>query len=169
MPQPDLEALERELRDLALRVSHLERHIGVETPVAAPALGPDAAINRPSQPASPAKLGEAGSLLPALGRGLLGLAGAYLLRAATESNALPVPAGVALGIVYALLWLVWAARTPAERRAEAALHSLTAVLVMAPLLWEATLRFHVVGTWTAGPSCCCSRSSAWRSPGARTC
>ena len=32
----------------------------------------------------------------------------------------------------------------------AALHSLTAVVVLAPLLWEATLRFHVVGTWAAG-------------------
>jgi len=143
MPQPDLEALERELRDLALRVSYLERQIGAEMPVAAPARGPDPAGGR-----APAV--ETASLLSALGRALLGLAGAYLLRAATESNALPLSAGVALGIVYALLWLVWAARTPAERRAEAALHSLTAVLVMAPLLWEATLRFHVVGTWTAG-------------------
>jgi hypothetical protein len=143
MPQPDLEALERELRDLALRVSHLERQIGAEMPLAAPARGP-----HPAGDQAPAV--EAASLLPALGRGLLGLAGAYLLRAATESNALPVSAGVALGIVYALLWLVWAVRTPAERRAEAALHSLTAALVMAPLMWEATLRFHVVGTWTAG-------------------
>ena len=49
------------------------------------------------------------------GRALLGLAGAYLLRALTESGALPPQAGVAIGILYAILWLVWAARTPAAR------------------------------------------------------
>jgi len=57
---------------------------------------------------------------------------------------------VGVGLLYAILWLVWAARTPAARRLEAALHSLTSVLVLAPLLWEATLRFHTVSTWTAG-------------------
>jgi hypothetical protein len=31
---------------------------------------------------------------------------------------------------------------------ETALHSLTAVLVLCPLLWEATVRFHAVSTWT---------------------
>ena len=35
-------------------------------------------------------------------------------------------------------------------RLEAALHSLTSVLVLCPLLWEATLRFHAISTWTAG-------------------
>ena len=59
-------------------------------------------------------------------------------------------AGVAIGLVYAIIWLVWAARTPAEQRLETALHSLTCVLVLAPLLWEATARFHAISTWTAG-------------------
>ena len=142
MPQPDLEALDRDIRDLAQRVSQIERQLGADIPAPAVAI----AIDRP--PA--AVLPETAALLPALGRALLGLAGAYLLRALTESNTLPIAAGVTLGIVYALFWLVWAARTPAEHQAAAALHSLTAVVVLAPLLWEATLRFHVVGTWTAG-------------------
>jgi hypothetical protein len=142
MPQPDLEALERDLRDLAQRVSQIERQLGADMPAAAAA----AAIDQPLA----AVLPETAALLPALGRALLGLAGAYLLRAFTESNVLPAAAGVTVGIVYALFWLVWAARTPAERRAAAALHSLTAAVVLAPLLWEATLRFHVVGTWAAG-------------------
>jgi hypothetical protein len=84
-----------------------------------------------------------------VGRALLGLAGAYLLRALTESAVLSSGAGVAAGILYAVLWLAWAARTPAERRLETALHSVTSVLVLSPLLWEATLRFHVISTWTA--------------------
>jgi hypothetical protein len=53
-------------------------------------------------------------------------------------------------MLYAILWLVWAARTPGSRRLEAALHSLTSVLVLCPLLWESTLRFHAASTWTAG-------------------
>ncbi len=58
--------------------------------------------------------------------------------------------GVAIGLVYAVFWLVWAARTPAARRLETALHGLTSVLVLSPLLFEATVRFHAISTWTAG-------------------
>jgi hypothetical protein len=45
---------------------------------------------------------------------------------------------------------VWAACTPAAHRLAAGLHALTAVLVLSPLLWEATLRFHILSTGTAG-------------------
>ena len=101
-----------------------------------------------------------------LGRALLGLAGAYLLRALTESGTLAPEVGVAVGLLYAILWLVWAARTPPRAGVEAAIHSLTAVLVLAPLLWEATLRFHAVPPGRPAASCCSSRSSgsavSWR-------
>jgi hypothetical protein len=90
------------------------------------------------------------SLLPVLGRALLGLAGAYLLRALTEAGTFSPRIGVAIGLVYAMLWLVWAARTPAARRLEAALHGLTSVLVLSPLLFEATTSLHAISTWTAG-------------------
>ena len=46
-------------------------------------------------------------------------------------------------------WLFWAARTPSTDRLETAIHSLTAVLVLCPLLWEATLHFHAISTWAA--------------------
>jgi hypothetical protein len=88
--------------------------------------------------------------LPVIGRALLGLAGAFLLRALTEAGTFSPRLGVAIGLVYAMLWLVWAARTPAGRRLETALHGLTSVLVLSPLLFEATVRFHAIPTWTAG-------------------
>ena len=132
--------LEREVRDLALRVAHLEQLLQVKVGQARHAV----------PPATPHPLPETTALLPVLGRALLGLAGAYLLRAFTESGTFAPKAGVAIGLLYALLWLVWAARTPAARRIETALRSLTSVLVLAPLLWEATLRFHAISTWTAG-------------------
>jgi hypothetical protein len=130
--------LEREVRDLARRVAYLEHLLDVRQ------VGPAV------PPAIPHPLPETTALLPALGRALLGLAGAYLLRALTESGTFAPKLGVAIGLLYALLWLVWAARTPAARRIETALHALTSVLVLSPLLWEATLRFHAVSTWTAG-------------------
>ena len=38
---------------------------------------------------------------------------------------------------------------PAGNRAPAALHSMTAALVLAPLVWESTVRFGVLTPWTA--------------------
>ena len=142
--------LEREVRDLARRVAALEQLVGhaLACPDSVGQALPPAnnVVQALPSPALPATT----TLLPVLGRALLGLAGAYLLRALTESGTFAPQAGVAIGLLYALLWLVWAARTHAALRSETALRSLTSVLVLAPLLWEATLRFHAISTWTAG-------------------
>ena len=141
MPQPEWEALEREVRELAQRVAQLERYAGLSAPAAPAAIAPRIRASHP--------LAGMPGLLPIVGKALLGLAGAYLLRALTESGTLSPKVGIAAGIVYALLWLGWAARSPAAERLTTAIHSLTAVLVLCPLLWEATVRFHAIGTWTA--------------------
>lgn len=147
MPQPDEEGLEAEVRRLRQRVERLERLVGQASwPVTAVA---DQEHTATVPEALPPPL-ETAALFPVLGRALLGLAGAYLLRAFTESATVSPQLGVAVGLLYAILWLVWAARTPAAKRLEAALHSLTAVLVLSPLLWEGVLRFHAVSTWAAG-------------------
>ncbi len=134
--------LEREFRDLARRVEQIEQHLAlraVEPVGEAPPLG-EALL-----PAGPAGLpSDAAELIPSFGRALLGLAGAYLVRALAEAGAIPIRAGVVVGVIYAALWLVWAVRTPAVRRVQAAIHSLTAALVLAPLLWEATLYFGAI-------------------------
>jgi len=141
-PQPDWQALEAEVRDLTRRVAYLEQCLGT-----APA---PAEVS--SEPAAPGRtpLAETAGLIPLIGQSLLGLAGAYLLRALTESGTLPHQAGVICGILYSMVWLVWAARTPSAERVEAALRSLTSVLVLCPLLWEATVRFHAVPDGMAG-------------------
>jgi hypothetical protein len=144
MGPAELDALAREVRNLARRVAELEAHMGHTERVAAPpAAGP--IEQRPA--GVPA---DAASLVPIVGRTLLGLAGAYLLRALTDGGSVSPRAGVAAGILYAMGWLVWAAHTPAGRRLETALHGLTSVLILSPLLWEATLRFHALSTWAAG-------------------
>jgi hypothetical protein len=140
--------LEREFRALERRVAALEQLVcGADCQSAADF---QSASSPAPAPEARAPLPATTTLLPILGRALLGLAGAYLLRALTESGSFAPQAGVAIGLLYALFWLVWAARTPAALRIETALHSLTSVLVLSPLLWEATLRFHAISTWTAG-------------------
>jgi hypothetical protein len=143
--QPELDALAGEVRDLQTRVARMETAMGLSTQT----VRADAPPALPPPPVS-GLLESPTSLLPVLGRALLGLAGAFLLRALTEAGTFSPRMGVAIGLVYAMLWLVWAARTPAARRLETALHGLTSVLVLSPLLFEATVRFHAISTWTAG-------------------
>jgi hypothetical protein len=72
-----------------------------------------------------------------LGRSILILAGAFLLRALTDSGTLPPLAGFGLGVVYALAMILLADRVGArEDRAGAVAYGLTAVLVAYPFLVE---------------------------------
>lgn len=145
MPEPGAPGREDELfrmvRELEARVSSLERR--VESGLAAPGGSADT----PSEPAR-AAWDQAIPAVTTLGRALLGIAGAYVLRAATESHLVPQRIGVFAAVVYAVLWLMWAARTAAGR-VQRALYAVTSALILGPLLWEATLRFRALSTWTA--------------------
>ncbi len=143
--QPDLEALRRSIRLLEQRVTRLERRTAGEEPDS----GIPDSTGMPEASAAAARqdaFGDTANAIPILGKSLLGLAGAYLLRAATESGSVPMNAGVGIGILYALGWLSFAARGSADRRLESVMYSLTAVLILAPMLWESVLRFHAVTT-----------------------
>jgi hypothetical protein len=90
------------------------------------------------------------SRLALFGRFLLVLAGAFLLRAATEGGRLPAPVGVLAGLAYALAWLPPAHR--AGRRGDgpgAVAHALATLVIAYPLVFEATARFRVFGTATS--------------------
>lgn len=103
-----------------------------------------------SQPIAPAALPAtelpeiSPGMLAAAGRVLLGIAGAYLLRAITETGLIPQLAGTTLGLLYAVGWLVYSIRIPAGRRLTVSMHAITAACIVPPLLWEATVRFHSV-------------------------
>ncbi len=125
------------LRDLEARVARIEQHLHL-----APSSGVasySAAVANPH-----AILAETAGVVPLFGRALLGLAGAYVLRALTDSNIVPPALGVFAGILYAVFWLVWAARTPVREHAKTILYSVTAALILGPLLWEAVLRIRVL-------------------------
>jgi hypothetical protein len=53
---------------------------------------------------------------------------------------------VVLALAYAEMWLVWAARVPAEATFVSSAYATTAALIIAPMLWELTLRFEVLPT-----------------------
>jgi hypothetical protein len=82
---------------------------------------------------------------------MLGIAGAYVLRAIAESGSFPKLAVVVLALVYAATWLVWASRVRVEAGFASAAYGVTAALILAPMLAELTLRFQVLpSSATAG-------------------
>ena len=85
---------------------------------------------------------DAGATFPVVGKAMLGMAGAYLLRAVAESGSFPKLAVVALAIAYAAMWLVWAVRVPARAWFASTTYAATSALILAPMLGELTLRFH---------------------------
>ena len=87
---------------------------------------------------------QAGGTFPVLGKAVLGMAGAYLLRAIAEAGTFPKLAVVVLAIAYASIWLVWAVRLSTAAWFAAVCYSLTSSLILAPMLWELTLRFKVL-------------------------
>jgi len=74
------------------------------------------------------------------GAALLGIAGAYVLRAISGASLLPRGVVAGLAAVYATGWLLAAARSAAQRLA-ATLFAATSILILAPMLWEMSIRF----------------------------
>jgi hypothetical protein len=139
-PQQDISELARQVHDLQQRVLILEQRLADgEAEVPGLALGPvsEAAVGR----------GLPSSALPAVGRVLLAMAGAYLLRALTDFGAIPATVGVAVGLIYAAVWLFVAARLPVEQELATVLTCGTSMLIMGPLIWEASERLKVMPAW----------------------
>ncbi len=87
---------------------------------------------------------QASSIFPVLGGAMLGIAGAYVLRALAEWSLVPRPMIAAVAIAYAAAWLLWAARKKATANFARAIYAGTSALILAPMLWELTLRFNVL-------------------------
>ena len=130
-----LEELMQALEDLRRRVAALEQRSAIapshaELPLTVPG---DVVLPEVSP-----------GLLAPLGRLLLGIAGAYLLRAITEAGIIPELTGTLAGLLYAGGWLVASMRTAASNRISLVVEGLTASAIAAPLLWESTARFHAI-------------------------
>jgi hypothetical protein len=136
--EQELDQLREELHQLARRVDALERH--ALEPLASTLLIPVPAgagqLPGDIQGTVPNMAGTAG----VIGRAILGLAGAYLLRAAAETGTAP-RAVAALGVLYAFAWLLWAFRALARSQIAGTTFALTSALILMPLLWESSVRF----------------------------
>jgi hypothetical protein len=170
-----LEELSERLRDVERRLGTLEAAAAVSKnnviPTGAGASCNEARAesrdpysrNKPSgiqapRPSPPHKLLPAlespSGVFPTLGKAVLGLAGAFLLRAIAESGSAPKLPIMALAIVYAFSWMVWAtqpnwliAGSRTYRRPDrfsSWIYAVTSALILCPLLWEATVRFQVL-------------------------
>jgi hypothetical protein len=133
------------LEDLTARLAALERRVeALEHPSSEAAIAPEP-VARPVVVAGEGlSLAHAGGAFSVLGKAMLGIAGAYLLRAVAESGSLPRLAIAAVAIVYALLWLVAAARVPAEEWFSSTVYAGTSAMILAPMLWELTLSFKML-------------------------
>jgi hypothetical protein len=80
-----------------------------------------------------------------IGRSLLILAGAFLLRALTERGTFEPAVGVVAGVIYAAVWIVAAAAAARNgARGKAGFYAACSAVIVGPLLLEAVTSFKVV-------------------------
>jgi hypothetical protein len=120
-----------------------------EAPGAADEARPGAADE--ARPAADPALGLVSAALSFGGRTLLVLAGAFVLRAMTDSKAMPGWLGVALGFTYAAIWIAMADRAArAGQSLSAGVHGFAALIIAYPLLFESVAKFKLLGPTGAG-------------------
>jgi hypothetical protein len=142
--EAQLASLGEALRRLEGRVSALERGATAASAEAAREAALAAAMAE-AERRRPVGEATVTAILSFVGRTLLILAGAFVLRALTDGGRIPVAAGAALGLLYAGAWIGFADR--AGRRGETAsagFYGVAAVLIGFPLLFEAATRFQLL-------------------------
>lgn len=148
-----LSDLEARVAELAGSVQALERRLeALERGRGAAAAGPrrPAAARDATAAQARSDLAAASSAVTFVGRTLLVLAGAFVLRALTDRGTLAAPLGVALGFAYAGTWVALADRAGrAGGKTSAAFHGASAVLIGFPLLYEGTTRFALLPPWAS--------------------
>ena len=137
-----MDVLPDALEELTARLETLERRVDSLEHPSAPLIAPEPVASPTAVVSEELSLAQSGSVLSVLAYALLGIAGAYVLRYIAESSSLPRLAIAAVAIVYALLWLVGAARV--EAWFSSAVYAGTSALILAPMLWELTLRSKVL-------------------------
>jgi len=148
----EMEQLSERVLELEQRVSALEGRPSTVAPASATPRSFDLQTSPPPEPVRGSLVQNVSNgVLPVFGKAVLGIAGAYLLRAVAESGAIPQLPVLIAAIVYAGMWLVWAFRTQGVNHFASVTYAITAALILSPLLWESTVRFHFLWpAFTAG-------------------
>ncbi len=142
-----IEQLTERVRDLEGRVAALEAQRKKSGSMQNESVATLPPIQRPSPPATwhgfPPAETPAGAIA-IIGKAVLAIAGAYLLRAIAESGAIPKLPVLILAIAYAGAWMAWAVKIYPLNRVASATYAITSALILSPLLWESTVRFHAI-------------------------
>jgi hypothetical protein len=136
------------LEELSARVEELERRLSAlellsQSASSSPEFSGAPFFLPPHRAEAPSGRAQS-NLFSDFGRAVLGIAGAYLLRAAAESGFLASWLAVSFALAYAAAWLVWAAWPGGKARLTCYCYAITAGLILSPLLWEATVRFRML-------------------------
>lgn len=144
----ELAQIAARLHDLEGRVAALEGHLETSMPGASHQVE---SVSAQSQSPTPLPDGRRfptiempTGAMPVLGKSVLGIAGAYLLRALAEAGPIPKLLVLIVAIIYAGLWMIWAVRTHPTHRFASTTYGVTSVLILSALLWESTERFQVI-------------------------
>ena len=127
-----LTMVERALADVDRRVRAIESGLPAASAAPSPAL---------VAPLLEVPTVDVAGTFALIGRTFVLFAGAYLLRALTESGVLDRASGATLGLAYALALAAVAYRVAPRRPVSATFFGACTVIVALPLLWETTTRF----------------------------
>ncbi len=150
-----LEQLSGRVEELERRVSQLEQRGMIASPGADQAHGrpqPGTTTEKPAAPERATGLAALGPVVTVAGVALLGIAGAYVLRALAGASVVARPLLGFLGAAYAAAWAV--AATRASRRLAQGVYAAASFVILAPMLWEMCLRFQAMSPLAAALVLC---------------
>ena len=134
-----LDRLTARLESLERRVSALENRVPLRVDAK-----PFPAPKHEVHPMAQITPGRSAGIMPNIGKVVLAMGGAFVLRALAESGRLPNWAIVPIALTYAGIWLYLSARVHPDSRYASVAYSSAAALILAPMLWELTLRFRIL-------------------------
>lgn len=146
MNDPRISRLEERLAGLEQRLAVLESRFAPEsdTPIQPSDLSPGP-VPATTDPAAAGAAGATLSFFTMLGRLLIILGGAFMLRAATHAGVWPAPVGVTLGLAYGVAQIVLARRAARGGAAASAnWFGLGGAMIVLPLIVESTLDFRIL-------------------------
>lgn len=142
-----LQAVEEKVTRLSARVDQLEQKLAA---LPLPSFSTAWPEGKPQLPEVPSAGAEMARWATFLGRSCVVLGSAFLIRALTDSRILPSGVGVALGMLFAAVWVFFSHRAGGSGATlSAGFHGVTAALIAYPLVFEATTRLGVMSSWVA--------------------
>ena len=142
-----LQAVEEKVTRLNERVDQLEQKLAA---LPSPSFSTAWPEGKPQLPEVPSAGVEMARWATFLGRSCVVLGGAFLIRALTDSRTLPSGVGVALGMLFAAVWVFFSRRAGASGATlSAGFHGVTAALIAYPLILETTTRLGVMSSLVA--------------------